>query len=318
MKVSVLVITYNHEPFITQAIQSALAQETLFDYEIVVGEDCSTDNTRAILLEMQQQYPDKIRLLLQEKNLGMLSNFSATLSSCRGQYIAMLEGDDYWTSPHKLQKQVEFMETHPECSICAHVAQIVDENNHPINEIPAPKYRQTISTLENLLEHNFVPTCSVIFRRGLFGELPEWFFTLTQGDWPLHVLNAQFGKIGFLNETMAAYRLHINSVWSTTQKTHRLRAIIHTYGVLDEHLQHRYHHLIQRMIWKYQYDLAVAYESNGEITNARRCIKACLIPNWKYGGITRRKLIETMIRLYTPIIYQLMRTAKTAISPGKK
>lgn len=108
MKVSVLMITYNHEKFIAQAIDSILMQQVNFDYEIVIGEDCSTDGTRAIVIQYQKEYPDKIRLLLPEENLGMHKNFVQTFRACQGEYIALLEGDDYWTSPRKLQKQVDF------------------------------------------------------------------------------------------------------------------------------------------------------------------------------------------------------------------
>src|SRR3712207_1086613 len=102
MKVSVLMLAYNHEKFIAQALDSALMQQVNFDYEIVIGEDCSTDNTRDILIRYQKEYPHRIRLLLPEKNLGMHDNLIQTFKACRGDYIAFLEGDDYWTSPNKL------------------------------------------------------------------------------------------------------------------------------------------------------------------------------------------------------------------------
>src|SRR4051794_3890726 len=120
MKVSVCMITYNHERFIEQAVASALTQATSFEYEIVIGEDCSTDRTRNILIELQRANPDKIRLLLPEHNLGAQRNFVQTLDMCRGQYIAYLEGDDYWTSSAKLQQQVDFLDQHADFAICFH------------------------------------------------------------------------------------------------------------------------------------------------------------------------------------------------------
>ena len=105
IKVSVCMITYNHERFIAQAVESALMQETDFDYEIVIGEDCSTDGTRQVLLDLHDRHPDRIRLLLREKNIGASHNFVGTLEACRGEYVAFLDGDDYWTCPNKLQKQ---------------------------------------------------------------------------------------------------------------------------------------------------------------------------------------------------------------------
>ena len=128
MKVSVLTITYNHEKYIAQAIESVLIQEVNFDYELVIGEDCSTDKTREIVIDYQRKYPHKIRLLLNEKNLGMHRNFAQTYHACRGQYIAVLEGDDFWTSPHKLQKQVDFLDNNPDFAICFHNMQVINAN----------------------------------------------------------------------------------------------------------------------------------------------------------------------------------------------
>ena len=129
MKVSVLVITYNHEKFIAQALDSVLMQETDFIYEIIVGEDCSSDQTRKIVLAYGEKYPDKVRLLLPEQNLGMMYNFITTYRACRGQYIAILEGDDYWTSDRKLQKQVDFLDSHQDCTACFHNVNVVYESD---------------------------------------------------------------------------------------------------------------------------------------------------------------------------------------------
>ena len=105
---SIASITYNHEQFIAQAIESWLMQKTSFEIEIIIGEDCSTDNTRAIIEKYRKLHPDLIKLIISESNVGMMPNFIRTLAACRGKYIALCEGDDYWTDPYKLQKQVDF------------------------------------------------------------------------------------------------------------------------------------------------------------------------------------------------------------------
>src|SRR5690349_16516557 len=110
MKVSVCMVTYNHEKFIEKAIEGVLMQETDFDVELVIGEDFSTDQTRSIIEKYQQKYPGKIIIAPSEHNLGMMKNFVNTLNTCTGEYIALCEGDDFWTDPTKLQRQVEFME----------------------------------------------------------------------------------------------------------------------------------------------------------------------------------------------------------------
>src|SRR5918993_30043 len=125
MKVSVLLTTYNHEKYIAQAIDSALTQETNFDYEIVIIEDCSTDGTRDIVISYQKRYPEKIRLVLAEKNECDNTAFAAAFQASPARYIALLDGDDYWTSPHKLQRQAEFLDAHSECVLCFHKVAVV-------------------------------------------------------------------------------------------------------------------------------------------------------------------------------------------------
>src|ERR1700733_15495950 len=117
IKLSVAVVTYNHESFIRQAIESALAQRVKFDYEIVVANDCSTDGTQGIVEDLSRIYPNRIFSLSQKQNVGMPRNLSAAVAACRGEYVALLEGDDYWTRPDKLQKQVEFLDQHPDYAI---------------------------------------------------------------------------------------------------------------------------------------------------------------------------------------------------------
>src|SRR5512133_148878 len=120
IKVSVLVMTYNHEKFIQQALDSVAMQATNFDYEILISEDCSTDRTREIVLEFQKEHPDKVRLLLSKTNVHSNQVVVRGIRAAQGQYLAMLDGDDYWTSPTKLQKQADFLDGHPECSLCFH------------------------------------------------------------------------------------------------------------------------------------------------------------------------------------------------------
>ncbi len=133
MMVSVVFITYNHEKYVRKAILSVLQQETDFPFEVIVGEDCSTDSTRAILQEIKAQYPDQVKLLFREKNLGRPTlNVYQTSMECSGKYVAYLEGDDYWTDTKKLQKQVDFLEAHPEYIAVTHTCQMVDAENQVI------------------------------------------------------------------------------------------------------------------------------------------------------------------------------------------
>lgn len=138
MKLSVLFITYNHEEYIRQSLDGILMQECSFDYEIVVGEDCSTDSTREILKEYAEKYPDKFVLLFREKNFGRPTmNVYDTGMHCRGDYIAFLEGDDYWTDTKKLQKQVDFLEKNKDYMACTHTCEVVDKYGNPETDVEA-------------------------------------------------------------------------------------------------------------------------------------------------------------------------------------
>lgn len=128
---SVGVLAYNHEKYIAQALNSILMQKVDFEYEIIIGEDCSTDNTRNILLDFSAAYPDRIKLILHDKNLGMNANADSVRFSCKGCYMAFLDGDNYWTDENKLQKQIDFLESNKLYIGYAHKVYVVDENGEP-------------------------------------------------------------------------------------------------------------------------------------------------------------------------------------------
>jgi glycosyltransferase involved in cell wall biosynthesis len=222
MKVSVLITTYNQEGFIAQALGSVLMQQVNFPFEIVLGEDASTDLTREIVSEFAKKYSDKLRILYRDEaeakrdraaGVGGKGSFVNCLAACKGEYVALLDGDDYWTSPHKLQRQVDFLDQHPDFAICFHGARIVDDEGTTLAAGAPAADQPEILSFVDLLVVNSIPACSAIFRRGLFGELPSWFYGVTLGDWALHLMNAQHGKIGRLSDVMAAYRIHPEGFW---------------------------------------------------------------------------------------------------------
>jgi glycosyltransferase involved in cell wall biosynthesis len=237
-KVSVLMTTYNHAPYITQAIESVVRQQTTFTFELVIGEDCSTDQTRAVVLELQQQYPAIIRTLLPEKNLGPHANYIQSYQACRGEYLALLEGDDYWTSDEKLQKQVDFLENHLDFAFCFHWAELFDQESGTLSDWKyGPPILKSFYTIDDLLEFsNFIPTCSVMTRNKLFGEFPKWYWKSRIGDFPQHILNAQYGNIGFLDEFMAVYRAHYGGLYSSQTNIRKLQDLIHIYHIIGTNL----------------------------------------------------------------------------------
>jgi len=246
MKVSVCIITYNHERFIEQAINSVLMQRTNFDYEIVIGEDCSTDNTGLICKKYAELYPDKIRLLQNDKNLGMIENFKRTLYACKGEYVALLEGDDYWTDELKLQKQVDFLESNRDYAVVFHNAEILIEKTGEkyigySDEATKPfmiKTPNPTTTLQEIAAGNYIYTATSLFRNNLYNKLPTWFSSeLPAADWPLHVINAHYGKIFFMDEVMAVYRIHNLGVWSSMNHIEMLEKAAKLFEIVYEHLK---------------------------------------------------------------------------------
>lgn len=272
VKVSVLMITYNQERYIAQAIESALKQETSFDYEIVIGEDHSTDGTREIVAELARNHPGKIKTLLAPSNQGGHRNFCETWKACRGQYIAILEGDDFWTSAAKLQRQADFLDQHPECSLCFHRVTVLHPDGSRSEFPEAAKER---SNIEDILMGNFISTPSTMVRNGLVKEPPAWIQQLRMADWPMWVLHAVHGQLGYIDEVMAAYRMHSGGVWSLVPYAQRLVNGIPFYRNMDAALNFRYHGLIsERLYDTFSHLVRTCWEA-GEYAQARRYAGEC-------------------------------------------
>lgn len=212
--VSIKMITYNHEPYIAQAIEGVVMQKTTFKIELIIGEDCSTDATRKICEEYAEKYPEIIRLLPSVKNLGMINNGTRTLNAGTGKYIAICDGDDYWTDPYKLQKQIEFLEANPDYAICFHRVYELETDKDPVLSNLNVSEQEETYTIEDLAKGNFIHTPSVVFRNKLFGQFPVWFHDSPVGDYPLYMLNAKHGKIKYFPQAMAVYRRHTGGMWS--------------------------------------------------------------------------------------------------------
>ena len=306
VKVSVLVMTYNHANFIAQALDSVLMQQVNFDYEILISEDCSTDGTREIVIAYQKQFPQKIRLLLSEQNIRSNAIVVRGINAAQGEYIALLDGDDYWTSPDKLQKQVDFLDKHPECSLCFHNAQVFyeDGSKEPWNWTPSNQ--KEFSNLEDIWMGNFIATCSTMFRRGLFGEVPDWydsFFPIT--DWPLHILNAERGKIGYINEVMGAYRYHSGGLYSSFEEFNKLEKTLEFYQKINKNLNFKYDKLVNTAISKYFFEWAEEYEMRGDLERAKVCYNKYLTGKFINKYISIGKLVKMWLRLYVPQVMQI-------------
>lgn len=209
-KVSVAMITYNHEPYIEQAVRSVMMQQTDFEYELIIGEDCSTDRTREIVLRLKEEFGDRIRLLLHERNQGMIGNFFAVYAECRGEYVALIEGDDCWINPRKLQMQVEYLDSHPECVISYHEAIRYDCVDKTVGMFGC---NAQVFIKDLFLFSGLIPTASVIFRRPS-EPLPEAYRQLTTLDWELYawLLSGGGQAHRLTEEPYSLYRIHPGGV----------------------------------------------------------------------------------------------------------
>jgi glycosyltransferase involved in cell wall biosynthesis len=214
MKISVCIVTYNHEAFIRACLEGAVSQQLSCEYEIVIGEDCSKDNTLAICREFEQKYPHIIKLLSTPANLGMMQNGARTAKACTGDYIAVCEGDDYWTDPHKLQRQFDFLEANPDYSMIAENGLVVNtvlNKEKLFNTIP-----ECDLEIVDLLRKRQFPSASVLLRAKYIKDnypSPKY-----AGDTFLWCYLATQGKVKYLPVVSSVYRRGLQGVVLSTNK----------------------------------------------------------------------------------------------------
>lgn len=221
--VSICCITYNHEKYIKYALDSFLMQETDFKYEIIIHDDASTDNTPNIIKEYECKYPEIIKPIYRKENQYSKGKriLPFTLNNAKGRYIAICEGDDYWTDKNKLQIQVDYFESHKNCTLCFHSYDLVDGNNKILNNYDRYDY-DCISPMEDIIiggkEYwggGFCITPSLMFPRKIVDNLPNYYYNCSVGDYPLQLYCASKGYAYYISKSMCAYRTNISGSWTT-------------------------------------------------------------------------------------------------------
>jgi glycosyltransferase involved in cell wall biosynthesis len=288
--VSVKMITYNHAPFIAKAIEGVLQQKTTFPFELVIGEDCSTDGTREIVFEYQKKYPDIIRVITSDMNVGMKKNGYRTSKACRGKYIAYCEGDDYWHHPDKMEKQADYLESHTEYGLVF--------SNYDVYHVEIEKiiecfieYRkwdvpESPSINDVVSGKNFILTCTVMLRRALWEHLVESDPYLHQsekflmGDTQLWAEMSTISHIHYMPESFATHTITEESATRSKDIKKELKFIIsgaelmvylcNKYGLSDT-IRMKYEEDIQR------YSLQLAFHSRDAVmANKARKMKGTL------------------------------------------
>jgi glycosyltransferase involved in cell wall biosynthesis len=332
MKLSIAVTAFNHEKYIARAIEGILMQEVDFDYEIIVGEDCSADETRRILIDFQNKYPDKIKLILPQQNQGLrgVGIFLQVMKECTGDYVALLDGDDHWTSPFKLRKQVSFLDQHPECAMCFHNTRIVYEDDGEVGSWNLRVFEdKQVLTTEDILANCSIQTSTMMLRKEVFSRQLEKvakndYFMMD--DWSISALLSQHNSIGYHNDVMGIYRQHDSGSWSKRNRAEKLRYVVERYEWVNSLLAFAYDKEVKHQIAVRCYDLAMAYEEIGDYKNASTHLQRCIaerprlleeyLPGKGYKGPRVWKFLHKKLWLYRhPILCRLSKHGMYLMQP---
>ena len=229
MKLSVCIITYNHENYIAQCVESILFQIVDFEYEIVIGIDKSSDETLKICRGYQSKYPNLIKIIECTDNIGMMRNWVNTIKNCKGDFIAICEGDDYWIDPYKLKKQVAFLINNPKYVGCFHNTEERFEEETKSSILYCDFTHAKAISLKELSRFNPIPTCSIVFVNKYVQDFPEWYSYLPIADWPLHLINAQYGDFWYIPHIMGVHRHSLSSTWSLRSQEKNSSVVVEVY-----------------------------------------------------------------------------------------
>ncbi len=300
--VSVCTITYNHEQFIEQAIRSVLEQKIDFRIEFVIGDDFSKDGNREIINRYYEQYPDIIVPLLPPHNLGAKQNAINCMQRCTGKYIAFLEGDDYWSDPYKLAKQVAFMEANPEYTMCFTDADVIDETGRELGNPFEPATREDY-TIEDVImaDKVFIPTATLFFRNMLPDPIPKFFREAISGDIAIHLVISDKGKIKRLPGVTAIYRHHPGGITKTPYvlaKAHK--AQFEMYEGANEYFGYKYDAVFRKRLLEMARTQLLYYSGTRKGMAKLRYVWQNSRNYFKYAGANFKDLAYITIVMFFP------------------
>jgi len=240
---TVLLVTYNHEKYIEKSLKSILDQKIDIEFDIMVADDASTDNTLRLIRNMEQMHSTvQFNYLDHSVNLGITNNYKRAFSACKSEYIAIMEGDDYWVTPLKLSKQVDFLESHWECEMCATNYFVLEESrcHYYPRTPPVPGFK--CLTSHDLIADNLIGNFSTcMYRIAALRKLPSSLFDIKSYDWITNICVGMHGMLGFINEPMSVYRLHAGGTWSAMSTNEQMNSqleIIVPYDKASDYIFH--------------------------------------------------------------------------------
>lgn len=320
--VSISCITYNHEKYIADALESFLMQKTDFNFEILIHDDASTDNTPEIIRRYVDKFPNIIKPIYQKENqfskgkkIGPTYNFTRAL----GKYIAMCEGDDFWVDPYKLQIQVDYMEKNSECSLCFHNAEIQKaskkKSNHLMLDYSINSGKYSVGELSLL---GFIPTASLIFPKYIFDEFPEWFAGSIVGDLPIILIAASKGYAYYFDDIMSVYRTDVDGsatskIYKSKNKKEKLinlhNGVIEILKNVDIYTNGKFNNELQCAIANREVEVLLLEK------NKHKLKENIYIEHFK--GLSNKQRYKFWIRYYIPTIYEKMGELKVKIKKNR-
>lgn len=322
-RVSVMIPCYNHESYIETAVSSVLKQETDFPFEIIVGDDCSTDASRERLESLRQIHGDRLRVLTAERNRGARGNFLHLLRACRADYVAYLDGDDYWVGTKKLQSQFDLLEANPDLALCFHPVYVCNEEGE-ITQVSRmqPKKVKTSYDFHEMVPKNLIPSCSIFFRRALFQGFPAWMsdYPSVPGDLVMTLNLASQGGIGYVNAKMAAYRVHGRGMWSTEDEYPRIKALSRAYTNMLPGLDPANAKAMRSSQACVRVRIAAAHAQAGRTRRARLYLRYAWAEGWRHWPLWRQSFVY-LLDVHFPALARWLRTliqAKFKVSKSKR
>ena len=308
VKVSVVMLTYQHAPYVSRAIDSVLEQTTAFPYELIIGDDASRDGTQEIVCAYRDRHPDRIRLILHDRNQGIEKNLQAILSRCRGELLAILEGDDFWTHPGKLRNQVLVFDASPDVALCGHRSVTV-RDGEVVEGSEWPRHSRARMSVADAFSGTLFHTCTMMFRGKAVAALPPAIWSIFPLDRALQISLSQGGEVAFLAEVMAAYRIHSGGVWSGLSKAEKHETNLEFFRRILPLTSPRYRRLARQEVYRRWRALVLEDLREGRSSTALRrywrllCSPALWIrdplPLFRPGLLARLLRVEPHLRALT-------------------